>query len=1016
MTREALGKVVACTALAVSWLAAVPRASEGQAPDIFPFGHESDSHVGLFAYYPDLVSWKNPDWWTNPDDAHMKPPIAQIFCDQLGERRGWIVFYVHEWKPTGGKFPTNSSDPRWIELQSALAFAYQHLRLIPILRLHWLDNTGNSVEGWPPDWDMVPRGQHWSVPVDTETYDSLRGANPEDPGYQDMALLMRTDYINWCTQLARSLRNECRWFIIGNELNHSAEYGGSPPYTEGGIVPPYWYASVWSGCFAGMARDENELGGPTKCQVLVAPLTPHSPSTAGQPWQDKLRDYAKAVDVAYRGKFGDVPDPDSLLPGFAIHGYPDGYESSSGDCEEHPIMNQFSQYISTIETTVHDDGSYPIAYAHDTEYIIDEYNSWTSADGDTTSYHEYSIRGILDHVSELRSTWAPNRLRAACYYAYRVPMIYIDGNPQGTFYDLVEPDGLWPHPTDITLRWKKTGFMRRYLNFAFDELVEYTGCTPPSEWCGSQLLVFPDGTPVVGEFNNVLDGDPETYVAARLDTSPDPDYWKGPYLRFALCPCDLEASYVVESISVKIYVDSEVTNASVWLSVGPNVLAGFQNVTLYDGCMFRTACPLTELYDQILVEVDCHESSGNTGLQNNIGVREIKIVNAPPPPITVSDIDVGDVGQTSASVSWTTEVASTSRVDYGTTTDYGSYTYDSAEVTDHAITLIGLSPGTTYYYKVTSTCDNYEDGIEFGQFTSMPAPPTIERSPATLSPSCTQGSNAASQSFTVRNSGGGTLSYSITDNMNWLSVTPTSGTSTGETDTITVNYTTSSLTPGTYNGAITITASGATNSPQTIPVTLTVTAPPPTITISNIYVDSITQTSARVCWTTNVASTSRVDYGTTTSYGSYAYDGTQVTGHAITLTGLSAATTYHFRVSSTRSGYRGGVSEDRTFTTAVGPIIITNIVATPQTFGAVISWTTNIPSTSLVEYRKAGAVGADGKWYKRGNEDLVTGHSITLAGLSSNTTYDYRVTSSAEGYETATSTIRQFTTLYCGPN
>ena len=100
--------------------------------------------------------------------------------------------------------------------------------------------------------------------------------------------------------------------------------------------------------------------------------------------------------------------------------------------------------------------------------------------------------------------------------------------------------------------------------------------------------------------------------------------------------------------------------------------------------------------------------------------------------------------------------------------------------------------------------------------------PTISLSPASLSASTALGSNASSQSFQVRNSGGGTLSYTISDNATWLSCTPTSGTSTGEQDAITVNYATSVLSAGTYTATITITASGATNSPQTIPVSLTV--------------------------------------------------------------------------------------------------------------------------------------------------------------------------------------------------
>jgi hypothetical protein len=106
----------------------------------------------------------------------------------------------------------------------------------------------------------------------------------------------------------------------------------------------------------------------------------------------------------------------------------------------------------------------------------------------------------------------------------------------------------------------------------------------------------------------------------------------------------------------------------------------------------------------------------------------------------------------------------------------------------------------------------------------------ISRSPASLSASCTQGANAPSQSFQVSNSGGGTLSYSISDNQNWLSCSPASGTSTGESDSITVSYNTSGLTAG--NATITITALGASNSPQTVPVTLTVNAPAPAISRS----------------------------------------------------------------------------------------------------------------------------------------------------------------------------------------
>jgi len=74
----------------------------------------------------------------------------------------------------------------------------------------------------------------------------------------------------------------------------------------------------------------------------------------------------------------------------------------------------------------------------------------------------------------------------------------------------------------------------------------------------------------------------------------------------------------------------------------------------------------------------------------------------------------------------------------------------------------------------------------------------------------------------VWNSGGGTLNYSISDDAVWLSCSPGSGTSTGSHNTITVDYSTSGLSPGTYNATIEVNASGASNSPQAISVILTV--------------------------------------------------------------------------------------------------------------------------------------------------------------------------------------------------
>lgn len=103
-----------------------------------------------------------------------------------------------------------------------------------------------------------------------------------------------------------------------------------------------------------------------------------------------------------------------------------------------------------------------------------------------------------------------------------------------------------------------------------------------------------------------------------------------------------------------------------------------------------------------------------------------------------------------------------------------------------------------------------------------PTSPSIGISPSSISfTAAVGGANPSSQSLSITNTGGGTLTWSASANTTWLSISPTSGTAPSAT-TVSVNI--AGLAAGTYNGAITVTGTGATNSPVTIPVTLTVTS------------------------------------------------------------------------------------------------------------------------------------------------------------------------------------------------
>lgn len=105
-------------------------------------------------------------------------------------------------------------------------------------------------------------------------------------------------------------------------------------------------------------------------------------------------------------------------------------------------------------------------------------------------------------------------------------------------------------------------------------------------------------------------------------------------------------------------------------------------------------------------------------------------------------------------------------------------------------------------------------------------PPSLQVSPTQLVRNVVRGQNLASDTFTIRNTGGGLMSYSISENSEWLSVNPTSGDAAGETDIITITYNTSSLAVGPYSAVLTVTAPGADNSPRTVTINLTVTLPP----------------------------------------------------------------------------------------------------------------------------------------------------------------------------------------------
>jgi hypothetical protein len=143
----------------------------------------------------------------------------------------------------------------------------------------------------------------------------------------------------------------------------------------------------------------------------------------------------------------------------------------------------------------------------------------------------------------------------------------------------------------------------------------------------------------------------------------------------------------------------------------------------------------------------------------------------------------------------------------------------------------GLAAGT-YNGNVTITASGTSNSPKTVPVTlTVTAPvPTITVSPVSLSFSAQSGGAAPMAQTVAVSSSGTAFSYSISTSAAWLSATPSSGTTTGN---VSVSVNPSGLAAGNYTGNVNITASGTSNSPKMVPVTLTVTAPAaPTIGVS----------------------------------------------------------------------------------------------------------------------------------------------------------------------------------------
>ena len=185
--------------------------------------------------------------------------------------------------------------------------------------------------------------------------------------------------------------------------------------------------------------------------------------------------------------------------------------------------------------------------------------------------------------------------------------------------------------------------------------------------------------------------------------------------------------------------------------------------------------------------------------------------------------------------------------------------------------------------------------------------------------------------------------------------------------------------------------------------------PPPPRILGSPRTSVVGASSARIEWTTNVPTTSQVEFGTTPVFGSTTgIDVGLATSHAVTVRGLTSGTLYFFRVNSTDGSDRTVISPDGLFATlprgGVAPIddaLARRVTATT----ALIEWTAS-SAIAQVEYGLTAAYGRNTLL----QTFPATTQEMLLTDLRPATVYHFRIKTWAASGATTVSEDFTFTT------
>ena len=359
----------------------------------------------------------------------------------------------------------------------------------------------------------------------------------------------------------------------------------------------------------------------------------------------------------------------------------------------------------------------------------------------------------------------------------------------------------------------------------------------------------------------------------------------------------------------------------------------------------------------------------------------------------------GSITTKKATITWSTSRTSDSKVQYGTTS--GSYNTvepsNSSQVTSHSIQLTGLNPGTTYYYKAKWTDEDGNTGTSDEKSFSTAAAPTVKDVSAK-----NIGLTSAILQYTSNGASKVKIYYGTTTSFGGTKEVSTSTSETTYTSELT------GLSDGTkYYYKINTFDSESSEYEGTILDFTTLPRP----RISNVRIQQVAntaQSTVLITWSTNTDVSSIVTYypeGKPTD----AQDEVNVAltrgNHRMIIRGLLPQTDYILVVKGRDKAGNEATSDSQRLTTATDtrPPQVSDLnvegsnippvsgTAQEQTAQLIVSWNTDEPSTSQVEFGE----GTGNTYSSKTQEDsnLTSNHLVIISGLTSSKVYHLKAVS-----------------------